>query len=139
MIGNSVFNVLRRFLLQRQVSFLRSSQSQLKNTLFLPSKSFSSSASVFPNNPFTIIIFPSPPLRSPHSFSPERPLLIPRWPKGKNPEGSPGGEDISPAGSKKKDQMGEGRLDSSPKQLKLVEVSFPESREESLVVGSIYG
>lgn len=78
MIGNSVLNVLRRFLLQRQVSFLRSSQSQLKNTLLLPSKTFSSSASVFPNNPFTIIIFPSPPLRSPHFFCLERPLLIPR-------------------------------------------------------------
>ncbi|XP_031278645.1 thioredoxin O2, mitochondrial-like isoform X2 [Pistacia vera] len=53
MRGNSVSIVLRRFLLQRPVSFLGSSQSQLKKPLVSTSKSFSSSTSVIPKIPIS--------------------------------------------------------------------------------------
>ncbi|XP_044495353.1 thioredoxin O2, mitochondrial [Mangifera indica] len=53
MRGNAVSIVLQRFLLHRQVSFLGSSQSQLKKTLISASKSFSSPTSVSPKIPIS--------------------------------------------------------------------------------------
>ncbi|KAJ0081525.1 hypothetical protein Patl1_12245 [Pistacia atlantica] len=79
MRGNSVSIVLRRVLLQRPVSFLGSSRITAEKN---PSFTFKIILIINLRNslkhPFPIIVFPPPPLKSPHFFSSREPSAHPQ-------------------------------------------------------------